>query len=432
MKAALNYRFTNWAKNQSCTAKHFFQPETEEELVDIVRKHSKIRIVGTGHSWNDICLTGEALINLDLYNKVLHLDKEKLQLRVQAGIKLWQLNKYLDTQGLALRNLGSIDQQSIAGVVSTATHGSGINFQIIGSQLAEFTLIKADGSKQIINSEKNRDILEMAVVNLGCLGVISEVVLNVVPAYNLKDHTSVENFDAVIDKLDDFVTETDHFKLWWFAHTNQVVVYRYNRTQEPANDSRFRQWFMDEFLSVYMYRLLVKIGNINRDWRKKINRTLIGFISALNRIEKSHKVFIVPEPPLHRETEWAFDLSVAKDLLREYKNTINNSNHRINFIQEIRFTKGDNFALSPCYQRNSIWLGVYNMDDFGWNELLTDFEQIARKYNGRPHWGKEFTVDVPYLKQQYPKFSDFNRLRKELDPNGKFENDYIQKLFGAL
>lgn len=431
MKAALNYQFTNWAKNHSCTAKNYYQPETEEEMMEVIRNHSKIRMVGSGHSWSAVCLSEEALLNLDHYNKVIELNKEQLQLRVQAGIKLWQLNAYLDTHGLALKNLGSIDRQSIAGAVSTGTHGSGINFQILGSQVQEFSLIKADGQKVIINRDKDKELFEMALVNLGCLGVITEVVLNVVPAYNLRDHTSVENFDAVIDRLEDFVNETDHFKMWWFAHTEQVVVYRYNKTQEPVNDSRFRQWFMDEFLSVYMYRLLVKIGNLNRDWRKKINQLLVGFIAALNRIEKSHKVFIVPEPPLHRETEWAFDIKSARDLLREYKKTINQSEHRINFIQEIRFTKGDSFALSPCYGQNSIWLGVYNMDNFGWKELLADFEQMAKRYNGRPHWGKEFTIEPQYLKSHYPRFDEFNALRKAMDPQGKFMNEYTSAVFGS-
>ena len=112
MKQQSSFRFTNWAKNESCVAQNYFQPETEEELIEVISKSKKVRIVGTGHSWNAICLSADTLINLDYYNKVLHLDKEKLQLKVQPGIKLWQLNEYLQKQGLALKNLGSISRQS--------------------------------------------------------------------------------------------------------------------------------------------------------------------------------------------------------------------------------------------------------------------------------------------------------------------------------
>lgn len=430
MKQQSAYRFTNWSKNESCVAQHYFQPETEEELIAVITKSEKVRIVGTGHSWNSICLNSDTLINLDHYNKVIHLDKEKLQVKVQPGIKLWQLNEYLDKEGLALKNLGSISRQSLAGAISTGTHGTGINFQILASQIEEFTLIKANGEKILIHHERDKELFNLSIVNLGSLGVISEMTINIVPAFRLHDQTDVRNFEEVIEHLDEMVNATDHFKLWWFPHTKEVVVYRYTRTNKQPNDSLLRQWFMDELVSVNMYRLLLKIGSINREWRKRINRSLVqNFIKPLDRIEKSYKVFNVPEPPLHREVEWAFDISVAKELLREYVNMIGNSKHCINFIQEIRFTKADDYALSPGYGRNTIWLGAYNADNYGWEELKSDFEQLAKKYKGRPHWGKEFNNDKEYLRSMYPKLDTFNMLRAQFDPAGKFMNGYISRIF---
>lgn len=425
-----NYRFTNWANNEACTPQNFYQPETEEQIIELIKRSKKVRVTGTGHSWNSICLTDDTLINFDRYNKVLHLDKEKLQVKVQPGIKLWQLNEYLDKEGLALTNLGSISYQSLAGAISTATHGSGMNYQILGSQMEEFTLIKANGEKLTLHRVRDKELFNQCVVNLGCIGIISEITLNIVPAFRLQDMTIAAEFDKTIDVLHRFTDYTDHFKMWWFPHTKDLVLYRYTRTQSAPNDSRFRQWFMDEFISVIGYRLLLKIGNINRDWRKNINKLLVkNFAKPLHRIEKSYKVFNVPEPPLHRETEWAFDISVAKKVLSEYKQMINESAHRINFLQEIRFTKADDYMLSPCNGRDTMWLGVYNADNFGWKELMNDFETLAKKFNGRPHWGKEFTADKNYLQSVYPKLNEFNTLRKQFDPEGKFENDFISKIF---
>src|SRR5689334_2011580 len=96
MKQTGNYRFSNWAGNYSCVSGNYFQPENEAEIIEAVTDCKKARLVGTGHSWSAICLNEEALINLDHYNKVLSIDKDKLQIKVQAGIKLWQLNSYLD------------------------------------------------------------------------------------------------------------------------------------------------------------------------------------------------------------------------------------------------------------------------------------------------------------------------------------------------
>ncbi len=430
MKQQANYRFLNWAQNQNCVAQNFFQPETEDELIELIKKSNKVRLVGTGHSWNEICLSNDTLINLDFYNKVLAIDKEKLQVKIQPGIKLWQLNEVLDKEGLALANLGSISKQSVAGAISTGTHGSGINYQILGSQIEAFTLIKADGEKVVLQRELDKEVFSKCIVNLGCLGVISEITLNVVPAFNLRDYTIAIPFSEAVERLHEFVNQTDHFKMWWFPHTDKMVLYRYTRTNERANDSRFRQWFMDEFVSVNVYRLLLRAGNISRKWRRFINGLLVlNFNKPLDRIEKSYKVFNVPEPPLHREVEWAFDIAHAQNILRDYKQLINSSNHLINFIQEIRFTKADDFALSACYGRNTIWLGAYNADNFEWKELVSDFETLAKKYNGRPHWGKEFTIDKAYLQTVYPQYEAFNALRKQFDPTGKFSNSFIQQIF---
>ena len=424
-----DFHFRNWAGNLSAVVSHYYQPETEADLIAAIKAHTKVRMVGTGHSWSALVPTDEALINLDKYSKVIALDKEKKQLTIQAGIKLWQLNEYLDAQGMALINLGSIARQSVAGAISTATHGSGIGYQILASQVQRFTLIKADGEKVILDKDRDKETFDLAIISLGALGVVSELTLNVTESFRLHEHTVALGFDEMLTKLDDLVRETDHFKMWWFPHTSKAVLYRYQRTQAAANDSRLRQWLQDEVLSVMVYRTLVFIGNIFRGLRPLFNRLLIlSFNKPLDRIEKSYRVFNVPEPPIHREAEWAFDLKDAREILAAYRKMIDESDHKINFIQEIRFVKGDSYALSPCYQRDSIWIGCYLIGDEGWPELLADFEVLAQRYNGRPHWGKEYNINRDYLRKQYPFLADFNKVRIEYDPSGKFTNKMIESI----
>jgi L-gulonolactone oxidase len=399
-------------------AANFFQPETEEEIITVVKNYPKIRMVGTGHSWSGICATNEALLNLDNYNKITKIDKALKLVTVQAGIKLWHLNNLLDKEGLALLNLGSIDQQSIAGAISTGTHGSGIQFQILGSQMVEFSLIKADGTKQIINKEKDSDLFNACVVNLGCLGVISEITLQVTDAFTLHDYTTTVPFDEVIDNLDDYLKNNDHFKLWWLPPCKDIIVFRYKRTNEKPNDSKLRVFLKDHLLSVIIYRFLVFVAKLFPFIAKPLNTMLTWNMKGpLDRIEKSYKVYVVPEPPLHRETEWTFEISKAKEILRAYKNFITENKYNLNFIQEIRFTKGDDFWLSGCYKRDAIWLGLYNYAHEKWDKVLPEYEAFAKKYNGRPHWGKEFTMDKNYLHQQYEKMADFKKVKRG---NGSF------------
>ena len=231
-------------------------------------------MVGTGHSWSDICATNEALLNLDNYNKIIFIDKENKIVKVQSGIKLWHLNNLLDEAGLALINLGSIDQQSLAGAISTGTHGTGIQFQILGSQMLEFNLIKADGTKLIINKEKDTALFNACVVNLGCLGIISAITLQVTDAFTLHDYTTTISFDEVIENIDIYLKENDHFKLWWLPPSKDIIVFRYQRTNEKPNDSKFRVFLKDHLLSVVIYRSLVFIAKLFPFIAKSLNRLL--------------------------------------------------------------------------------------------------------------------------------------------------------------
>jgi L-gulonolactone oxidase len=430
MNQQQNYSFSNWAKNIRRTIPHFFQPETEDEIISIIKKHNKIRLVGTAHSWNEICVSDEALINLDNYGQILQIDKTAKTIKIQAGIKLTRLNELLDKENLALKNLGSIATQSLAGAISTATHGTGINFQILGSQIIEFTLIKADGEKILINRDKDTELYNATVVNLGCLGVLSEITLQVTDAFNLHDRTETVEFDEVVKNLDELLAQNDHLKFWWLPPADNLIVYKYNRTAEKTNDWRIRQILKDEVSSVLFYRSMVKLAKIYPKFAPNVSRIMTRlFQKPLDRIEKSYRVFNVPEPPLHRETEWAFEAERAAEILTAYKQTLLGSKFNFNFIQEIRFTRSDDFWLSPSCKRNSLWIGFYNYEHENWTDALPVYEEFAKTHDGRPHWGKEFTINQNYLNRQYDRFADFIVLKNKLDPNGKFENEFIKKIF---
>lgn len=429
MKYKEKYTFTNWGKNIKATASHYLQPETEEELIDLIKKYENIRVVGTGHSWSDICVTDGALINLDHYDKVINIDKKSGIVKTQAGIKLWQLNQILAKHGLALESQGSIDEQSLAGVIATGTHGSGIDFQIIGGQVLELKLLKADGSKLIINKEKDKELYGACVVNLGALGVVSEITLQAVKDFNLHDYSTTVSFDLIIDDLDTFLDINDHLKFWWFPPSKKIGLFSYQRTYKEVNDRRWRRFLKDEVLSVGIYRSLVFAARLQPRFAKRINQFLTWNLKGpVRRIAKCSHVFKVPKPPIHIETEWAFDATKAKEILKEYKALITNNNYNLNFIQEIRFTKSDDFWLSPCYGRDTMWIGLYCFSHEKWNEIFAEFEKFAKKHNGRPHWGKLFRAPKTYLAQTYPHYDKFFTLREEMDPVGKFANDYINRL----
>jgi FAD/FMN-containing dehydrogenase len=144
----------------------------------------------------------------------------------------------------------------------------------------------------------------------------------------------------------------------------------------------------------------------------------------------SHLGFLTPIPPIHRESEWAFDLANVRPLMAEYRRLLPDCGHSYNFIQELRFSKADDLWLSPAYQRDSVWLSLYNIDRRNWPAQLAKFEAFARANGGRPHWGKEATFDRAYLSAQYPRLADFAALARRFDPDGKFRNAWIDQIVG--
>jgi FAD/FMN-containing dehydrogenase len=422
----------NWAGNVRFNPKEVGQPRNTEEVIDLIKSGRKIRCVGTGHSWSELIPSGDVLVNTDALNRIVDLDTVANTATIQAGAKLENLNVELWERGYAFKNIGSIARQSLAGAISTGTHGSGINYQILASMVRSFKMVTGIGEVIELDREKDKERFHTALVSMGMLGIITEMTIDVDPKFNLHEKSGIMNFDEVCDNILDWVNEHNHIKMWWFPHTDKMMVYRYNRTYEPVNDTWFRQKLMDEWVSVYFYRMMLWWGNRKPSRRQFINdKILTPFLADVDRIERSYKVFNVPEPPIHRETEGAFDINLTPTVLREYRKMVEQRGHYINFIQEIRFVKGDEHALSPCYGRDSVYVGCYNADNNGWNELLSDFEEtVGTPYQGRPHWGKEFNVGADYLKNAYPKWDDFQQLRAELDPNGQFRNSMLEALFG--
>jgi FAD-linked oxidoreductase len=425
----------NWAGNVRFTPGSIAQPSTTEEVAALLCKAKeegrKVRCIGTGHSWSALAETRDILVNTDRLDGIRHVDPTTGQVTVGAGAKLKHLNTQLWERGLAFSNLGSIAEQSLAGAVSTATHGSGADHRILASQIQRFTLVRPDGGVQVIDSEEDAGLFNTAIVSLGALGIITEMTLNAVPRYRLHERSGLMDFDDVCDNVVDWIREHDHLKMWWFPHTDRMMVYRYDRTQEPVNDSRLRQKLMDEWLSVTGYRLMLWWANRRPERRKWVNSRIVRhMLPDVDRIERSYKVFNVPEPPIHRETEWAFGIGDTANILREYRDMVNANGHLINFIQEVRFVKGDEYGLSPCFGRDSVYVGAYNADDRGWEELLSDFEALAIRYDGRPHWGKEFNVGGDHLRSIYPQWADFIALRDATDPDRRMSNAMMERLFG--
>lgn len=425
-------RIRNYGRTWRFAPRAVERPTSVDALRRVVTGARRLRAVGSAHSWSTGIHTDDTLVSLDGMRRVLDVDRVARRATVQAGIKLKELIAELEKRGLALANLGSIAEQSLAGAIATGTHGSGIGFRCLADQVQSLSLV--DGRGEIRRVDRGDPDFDAVVVGLGAFGVVHEITLSVVPVFQMHAITDTAPFDEVIESLEDRLRTYDHFKMWWLVPEDSVIVFQNRRTNEPRNDSDLERWFKDEFLSVVVYRTFLGLQKLERKRLvPAVNRILGGQVGKrFERICKSHVGFLTPSPPVHREAEWAFDLADAKALLRGYRRLMLESGHTFNFIQEIRFTRGDDFWLSPCHGRDTIWLSLYNIDsDARWDDQLRRFEAFARAHGGRPHWGKEARFDPDYLASQYPRLGDFDARMREYDPQRKFANRWIDGIFGV-
>ena len=418
-------RIQNYGRTWSFTPKEIARPATVDELAQIIKAATKLRPVGSRHSWSKGIVTDEVLVSIENLSRIYEIDKTHLKVKVGAGIILKELMTALEQQGLALSNLGSVNAQSLAGAICTGTHGTGKNFQCLAAQVESFEMLDGKGENHLFT--KQDETFYALLTGMGSCGIIHTITLNVVKAFQMHAVTDTAYFDELIDNLDKYVDGYDHFKFWWLAPSKKVMVFKNNRTTEDRNDSDMVRFLKDDVISVLMYRLLVFIGKLNRKkFIPGINRflTKVGG-KRFERICKSYIGFLTPLPPIHRETEWAFDSKDAQRLLKEYKELLLQHGHTYNFVQEVRFTKADEFWLSPAYKRDTIWLSMYNMDtNENWNNQLKNFEAWAIKNEGRPHWGKEADINKEYLDKQFDKLPQFRNLLKQYDPDNKFLNEW--------
>jgi L-gulonolactone oxidase len=445
--------FSNWSRIHQSTPSAFHQPGGEEELAHILgvarSSGEGVKVVGAGHSWSAAACTDGHLLNLDRMNRVIEIDRQAGLITVEAGIRLNELNDRLDDAGLAMSNLGSISEQSIAGAISTATHGSGGRFGNLASAVVGLRLMTADGNVHDVSPD-DTDLFSASRVSLGALGIVTQVTVQVEPAFNLRERVVSLPFDEAVERMDELVDASEHVKLWWLPHTGKVRVSSLDRTTDPVT-SRPRPLALaervasklsgrdvdipgalDRFLNQRGFPFVLSLTRDRPKLTPPLNRLIrAAYLSQDNRVGHSVDVFNLTMPAIHREMEYGIPRADAAHALVETRNLIERRNLYVNFIVEVRFVAEDDIMLSGAYGRDSCQLGAYIGDCDSAMPYFEGFESMCLELGGRPHWGKELFASRDQLAAAFPKFEDFDRLRRELDPHGMFENTFVQHIFGS-
>jgi L-gulonolactone oxidase len=435
--AALRPTWENWAGNQRTTARRIDRPASRDELVAAVRGARAdglpVKPVGSGHSFTPIAATDGVRLVLDAYTSPVDVDTERRLVRVPGGMPLHQLNQLLAEHSMALSNLGDIDAQTIAGAISTGTHGTGLRYGGLATFVRELELVTGTGDVIGCSEDVEPDVFSAARVGLGALGVISEVTLQCEDAFTLHCDERPMPLDTVLNELTDLAMSNEHFEFWWIPHTERTLVKRLNRLDpdEPAQPlSGLRSWWEDTVLENAGLAAACRLGRRSPRLVPGINRTVTRLLSPRIYSDRSDRVFCSPRRVRFVEMEYALPRARARAGFDAVRSVVQELDVRTSMPVEVRFAAADDIWLSHSYGRDSVYFAVHQYPGMPYEEYFRAVESALSDLGGRPHWGKLHYRDADSLALAYPRFHDFRTVRDRLDPHRIFSNEYLTRILG--
>jgi len=431
-----NGTWRNWGGNVSARPARQVRPASVEELADQVRRAAqdglRVKAVGTGHSFTSIAATDGVLIRPDLLTGIRDIDRSAMTVTVAAGTPLKVLNAALARAGLSLTNMGDIMEQTVSGAISTGTHGTGRDSGSIAAQVKGLELVTADGSVLTCSATENPDVFAAARIGLGALGIVTAVTFAVEPLFLLTAREEPMPLERVLAEFDELWAENEHFEFYWFPHTGNTNTKRNNRSAGPkAPVGRWAGFLEDEFLSNGVFEVVNRVGRAVPATVPAIARIASRALSARTYTDIPYKVFTSPRRVRFVEMEYAIPRAALREVLRELKATVERSGLRVSFPVEVRTAPADDIPLSTASGRDSAYVAVHMFRGTPYHRYFTAAERIFTAHEGRPHWGKIHTRDAEYLAGVYPRFTEFTALRDRLDPERRFQNDYLRRVLGA-
>jgi len=402
-----------------------------------VKKKEKIRVVGAGHSMSDITLTSDNMINLDLMDKILSVNQNAKTVTVEAGIRLKHLSQLLVPYNLSLQNVGSVSEQSVAGAISTGTHGTGILYPSLSNTVLGVEIVTGQGEVRSISANTNPELLPAVRLSLGTLGVITSVTLQLVPARDIRREEATVRVDLMRDHFLEKVKNNDHCLFWWIAGSHIARYYVMNPTSRkgPLTEVNFRSDFernLDEnFIAKISAIAFRALSNYPALW-KPFLQFAFKFIGPVGFNDRSDLALTMKFLFQYQEIEYSVALKDTIEVFNELRELFNNNKElAVNGPVTVRTVREDDTWLSPQYKRDAALFSLTvmsNNDKF--NLVSHEVEKIFTKYGGRPHWAKTFYKSNKELEEIYPKMNEFKKIREKFDPDGIFVNDYVKRVLG--
>ncbi|MCD4534880.1 FAD-binding protein [Nocardioides sp. cx-169] len=393
-----------------------------------------VKMVGTGHSFTAIAAPEHTMLRPQALTGIVGVDRDAMTVTALAGTRLKHLNAGLEALGLSLHNMGDVAEQTLAGAISTGTHGTGGVAAGLAAQVVGLELVTGTGEVLRATERENPDVLAVARVGLGALGILTTVTFRVEPLFLLEATEQPMRWDEALAGFDQMTAESHHVDMYWFPHSDRMLTKRNDRLDADLSEAqplpRLRAWFDDDLLANKAFGALTAAANLVPRVIPPMNRVNARLLGARTYSDVAHRVFIAERDVVFREMEYAVPREAGLSALREARAALDASDLTVSFPVEIRVAPADDIPLSTASGRNSFYLAFHTHRRADHTAYFALMEQVMRAHGGRPHWGKVHTRQADGLAPLYPRFEEFLAMRDRLDPDRVFANGYLRRVLG--
>jgi FAD/FMN-containing dehydrogenase len=423
----------NWNGRVHVRPDGIARPANEAELVQLVvaarERGTTVKAVGSGHSFNEIMATRGTLVAMNRFDRVVWIDGDRRLVRVQAGMKLRDLVVVLERHGLALPNIGAWMEQTISGVLATATHGTGGRWKLnLTDALVSYRVVDGNGDVRVVEGADTRWL------PLGFFGIVTEVVLRCVPLFHVVHRRRIGALDRAIDGLDDALASHDFVDLRFVGAIARGSLSTWDATSAAPtaiDRARFelegaRQWAINH--AVQRWADLDAVPAVSRRIYRAVGALYMrdGESAAKTSVWWKGLTFNSRGfAPAHDEYEFAMPRECTREFLHEVAAEMQRRWDTPSMEIQVRFSEPTDIVLAPNRDRQTMWFNMNVFDPVDANPAVNRLAEIVRAYDGRPHWCK--CVPWIFLGDAVPDIDAWESVRRGYDPHGMFLNAYYDR-----
>jgi FAD/FMN-containing dehydrogenase len=394
----MSEEIVNWSGSIRFTPREIYKPTTEKEVIQLVQQAiqegRKVRVMGKGHSSTGVIVAEDMLLSLEKMKDLESYNKEERWAFLQPGLTIEEAGEKLLEVGLGMENMGDINYQKIAGAIGTGTHGTGKWFPNISGQLIGGRIVNGRGELVHFSADKDKDLWHAAQVAMGTLGIFTSLQLRLLPAFKLHRREWWVDTEYTLTHLDELIEKNRNFDFYWYPRADVTKVRIWNLPGQGMQTLHEG-----------------KLAKEQHDW-------------GTNLLANEQKL-------KYEEMEYAIPAEAGPECFREVRERVLRKHRQIVGWRILyRTIARDEGKLSPFFGRDSVTISLHQNNMLPFWPYFNDIEPIFRAYGGRPHWAKKHTLKAKELEPLYPEWSKFMEIRKRMDPEGIFLNDYFKDLFG--